>query len=174
MQIASYICGLKSSTIAVSVSYPVHTIDQYSPVFFLRYVWACEYFYCNCGCGCDCSCEFFECVHCISVHSTFKFLVILTRFSFFFFFSVFFSFFLSSFYISYFSSFLFSSIQDGIKDNGGQTNLREVIIHCNGSHFTLLTPPPRSTRLPTSEFSVSPAKCTENWFFLSDPFDCSV
>jgi hypothetical protein len=59
--------------------------------------------------------------------------------------------------ISYFSSFLFFSIQDGIKDNGGQTNLREVIIHCNGSHFTLLTPPPRSTRLPTSEFSVSPA-----------------
>jgi hypothetical protein len=95
MQIGSYICGLKSSTIAVSVSYPVHTIDQYSLVFFLRYVWACEYFYCNCGC--DCSCEFFECVHRISVHSTFMFLVILTRFSFFFF----------SLFSSLFSSLLF-------------------------------------------------------------------
>ena len=32
--------------------------------------------------------------------------------------------------------------QDGIKSCGGERNLRDVIIHCNGSHFTLLSPPP--------------------------------
>lgn len=53
----------------------------------------------------------------------------------------------------FFCTYIFVLVrtQEGIRKHGGQHNLRDVIIYCNGSHFTLLRPFPVNQE---SSFSV--------------------